>query len=217
MNNHLIYKRYYLILFITLVTISYNLLYLNKDSDIEKFLNERTTLISSEYNNIYKKNRNLADLVFKTNLNKPVILKLFKEKQRGVLYNKLQKDYSELKAFNIYQLQFYLPNNSSFLRMHQPLKYDDNLTKERQTVQYVNKYKKNIHGFEIGKTSDAFRFIYPMFLNDAYIGSVEISFSTLSFLEDIKKHYDIKSSLYLNKKVIDTKILESEKINYILS
>ncbi len=217
MQNYLMDKRYFLLLFIVLVTISYNLIHQNKQTMIQNYLNERTTLISSEYNFLYKKNKDIADLVFTTNLNKPEILNFFKNRQRSSLLNRLQNDYLELKSFNISQLHFHLPDNNSFLRMNKPLQYGDSLHKFRESIEFVNKYQKHTHGFEIGKTSDAFRFIYPMFVNSQYIGSVDISFSALSFVDGIKKHYDVKSNLHIEKKIVDLKVSQREKPNYIQS
>jgi hypothetical protein len=47
--------------------------------------------------------------------------------------------------------------------MHKPSKYGDNLTFIRESVAYVNKFKKPIDGFEEGRIFNGFRFVYPLF------------------------------------------------------
>ena len=100
-------------------------------------------------------------------------------KIRQKLYKHLFADYERLrKLVSLRQLHFHLPDNRSFLRMHRPSKFGDDLTQIRPTVAYVNKNKKSIDGFETGRVLDGFRFVYPLFdAEKNYLGSVEVSFS----------------------------------------
>jgi diguanylate cyclase (GGDEF)-like protein len=207
-------KRYLLILFVILVAISYNIIHNSKQKSIDSYILERTLLINTEYLSIYKKNKEIADLIFKTSLNKPALLKPFKERKRGSLLNKIQEDYNELKAFDVEELQFCLPNDHSFLRVHKPFKYGDDLSIDRKMIHFVNLNKKYIHGFEASKESDAFRFIYPLNLHEQYIGSVEISFDALSFIDRVKEHFDVKGELLIKKSVIDSKFLKNREKSY---
>ncbi|MFT5660311.1 MAG: signal transduction histidine kinase [Sulfurimonas sp.] len=101
--------------------------------------------------------------------------------------------------------------------MHAPMMYGDDLSTIRKSVVYVNKYNKQIHGFEEGKLSNGFRFIYPMFDKEKYIGSVEISFSALSILTNIMKNYDVFTNMLVRKSVVDRIISKKEQTFYILS
>ena len=210
-------RRYFILLFILLITIVHHVIHFNKDLAIDNYLNEKTILMSQKFHVIYKHNEETADLVFKTLINKKEILKLFKAKKRDELHTKLLESYTELKAFNIRQLHFHLPNNDSFLRMHRPSKFGDNLSRDRLTVKYVNENKSYINGFEEGKIFNGFRYVYPLFDDKEHIGSVEISFSALSFIKHIQDSYKIRSNFLIDKKVVNLKIFKEEHSNYVES
>jgi len=114
-------------------------------------------------------------------------------------------------------LHFYLPNNDSFLRFHQPKKFGDNLAFVRETVAYVNKNKKPIDGFEEGENFNGYRFIYPLFNNNIYIGSVEVAFSAYSIIYEIIESFKVPSNFLVSKEIVDTKVFKGKKSNYISS
>ena len=79
----------------------------------------------------------MADLIFETEIDKSQIIELFKNRNREKLYQHLLINYKKFRSFSVRQLHFHLPNNDSFLRMHRPTKFSDNLSKARLTVKYV--------------------------------------------------------------------------------
>lgn len=210
-------KRYFIFLFLSLVLLTYMLILSYQENSTTKHLNNKTESIYLEYQVIYDKHKALADLIFMTEINKPKIINLFKEKQRTKLHEFLLSSYTTLRKFNVRQLQFHLPNNDSFLRMHRPSKFGDNLSKDRLTVKYVNENLMPVDGFEEGKVYNAFRFVYPLFKDTQHIGSVEISFTALAFIKDIVKHYNVLSNFHIDKKIVDLKVFKDEKNNYIQS
>ena len=179
---------YLSILFILLYSIAYAFV----TNDEKKRTNielvnalERTSVEYKLIYNIYKKN---SRLIFKQFVNKPKILQIMadintsnKDIQRKKLYNQLKVEYALGKKLGIKLVQFHLPNNESFLRMHKLEKYGDNLSKYRYCVGYVNRFHKPISGFEQGKVIDGFRFVYPLSKDNKHIGSVEVSVNTQAF------------------------------------
>ena len=210
-------RRYFISLFIILVFIIYNIIYGINGRTVEMFLTKKTNFMFLEYKTIYHNHQNIADLIFETEINKPQIIELFKNRQREKLYEYLLDNYKKFRTFSKRQLHFHLPNNDSFLRMHRPLKYGDNLSKARLSVKYVNENKKPIDGFEEGKIFNGFRFVYPMFDSLKYIGSVEVSFSALAFVQEITKNYKIRSNFLIDKNVVSEKVFKSEQSNYVQS
>jgi len=217
MKINLLKKRYFLLLFIFLIFILHSIVHDKKIKTIDGYLTNRTNLIYLEYKVIYNNNKNMADLIFKTEINTPKIITLFKNRQRNELFKEVTSHYQTFRNFSVRQVHFHLPNNNSFLRMHRPKKFGDNLSKARLTVKYVNENQKYIDGFEEGKIFNGFRFVYPLFDDKRHIGSVEISFSALAFIKDIAKNYKIKSNLLIDKNVVNEKVFKSEQSNYIQS
>lgn len=196
---------------------------------IEKILSTNAKKIHLEFNSIYKKHKLFADIIFDSYIkNEPSILFIInqansankeqKEELRNDLYTFLLKDYAYLsQLLNVRQLHFHLKNNESFLRMHRPSRYGDNLTFIRSTVTYVNKYKIPIDGFEEGRIYNGFRFVYPLFFNEKHIGSAEVSYSSYEIILDMINDYNIFSNLLINEQVIQHKVFEDQKANYIKS
>jgi signal transduction histidine kinase len=211
-------KELFVVAFIITSIIVYFLLSHSYKINVQNHLETKSEQIYLEYKVIYDSFQTLADIIYKTTINKQEIISLFKNRQRKELQKSLENTYEKLRKYNLRQLHFHLPNNDSFLRMHRPNKFGDNLTKVRPTVRYVNENKTYIHGFEEGKIFNGFRFVFPLSDTDGtHLGSVEISFSSLFFIKDIMKNYSVISNLLMDKKIVDEKVFADEKKNYIQS
>lgn len=192
-----------------------------KDMRIDEYLKQKTMFYTQSYNVIYDHYKNLSRVIFEIEVNKPAVLKILSDinttnmdTQRDKLYIELKDTYSMLKQYNLKQLHFHRPSNESFLRFHRPKKYGDDLSQIRQTVAYVNKYQKFIDGFEEGRIYNGYRFVYPLFEENKYLGSVEISFSTHAMSANITQKYNLPSYFLIKKEVVDKKLFQSEKHNY---
>jgi len=217
----------FFIIFIIFTFISYNVLEYEKQTKINNILNTKTNEFKILYDAIYNQYKEESNLIFLTLINKGKVLDLYKKLQnadqqeknnlRKELFEFLKNDYKSLKVIYLRQLHFHLKNNESFLRMHRPNKYGDDLTNIRATVAYVNKYKKPVHGFEEGRIFNGFRFVFPIVSDQKHLGSVEISFSADIIVSKLLKDFNHHANLHINKKVIDEKVFKSEKSNYIPS
>ncbi len=125
--------------------------------------------------------------------------KLFAEGEREQLANELVPTFKVIKEqFNARQFQYHTPPATSFLRMHKPEKFGDDLSSFRQTVVETNQLKKNIMGLERGVAGLGVRGISPVFSNGQHIGSVEFGMSFgQPFFENFKRKYNVDISLYI--------------------
>ncbi len=64
------------------------------------------------------------------------------------------------------QYHFVFPDNIVFLRMHKPSKFGDDLTNIRTDFNFTNKNLEVVRGFAQGRTSHAFRNVYPIINNN---------------------------------------------------
>lgn len=71
-------------------------------------------------------------------------------------------------------MQFHFPDGTSFLRMHQPEEFGDPLAELRPLIKTITQKKQYQEGFEVGRHIDAFRYVFPLFHEGNYIGSVEL-------------------------------------------
>lgn len=226
MNKKLIIN--FIILYLVVIGIFTSFLIFDFNETKDNYLENKTNQHYLEFKAIYNKHKNISNIIFDTQINQPQIISLFKnahkssELEKNItrerLFSILEDKYEKLKEYDLKQLHFHLPNNNSFLRMHRPKKFGDNLTTIRETVAYVNKYEEYIHGFEEGRISNGFRFVYPLFSkDDEHIGSVEISFSALALIKAIKKTFHQSSNFLIRKDIVEKKVFKEEKKNYIQS
>jgi len=82
-----------------------------------------------------------------------------------------------------------MSNGYSFLRMHRPDAYGDPLADIRPMIRQITKEHKFISGYEVGVNDDGFRYIFPLFYNNTYIGSVETSVPLLTFVNFFSNEY----------------------------
>jgi len=146
------------------------------------------------------------------------------EKQKDILrtqlYNHLLPQYKSMILRGYYQVQFMFPDNTSFLRMHKPSKFGDNLKGIRYSYNYTNTTQQPISGFEKGRTSHAFRNVFPIFDNkETYLGAYELSFLSDTIQSDLSNINKIHSHFLVHKNIFDAKIWEKKDniITYISS
>jgi PAS domain S-box-containing protein len=106
---------------------------------------------------------------------------------RGRLYRQLFPAYQAIKADIPLQLQFYLPDGTSFLRFHKPDRYGDPLLGFQNSVRLANEEKQPVHGFETGKVRSGFRYVYPLFQGEHHLGSIAVSVTAKGIRDSLAK------------------------------
>jgi PAS domain S-box-containing protein len=103
------------------------------------------------------------------------IITAFAERDRERLYKLSLPKLNVLKRENGYfnKIHFYLPDGHSFLRVHDPETWGDDLIKTRPSLQNILKEKKPISGFEVGSHGGFFWAIAPVYYQERFVGAVE--------------------------------------------
>ena len=137
--------------------------------------------------------------------------KIEKKIIRDELYKFLKPMYKRIHSRGILQFQFVFPNNISFLRMHKPNKFGDDLTDVRYSFRHVNKTKEVVKGFEQGKTTHAFRYVFPIFdKNNKHLGAVEISLASYALQDKLLNVNKIHSHFLVDKNIFNVKAWEDK-------
>lgn len=104
------------------------------------------------------------------------LVELLKKKDRETVY-KLFKHKWELlheKESLLHVMHFHLKDGSSFLRMHKPEVFSDNLI-DRPMIKEIHHSHQMISGYETGKYASLYRVITPIFdEKQTYIGALEL-------------------------------------------
>lgn len=143
----------------------------NMVSAIEKFtfiLEEE--LLQNAINNEIEK----MDMALSAISTDSEVTKNFAERDRDGLYQATKPAYDSLKELGVTQIHFHTPDIHSFLRMHNPEKYGDDLSTTRRTIVDANKTHKKVMALETGAAGIGFRVIHPIFYQGEFVGTVEI-------------------------------------------
>ncbi|MFL9827065.1 cache domain-containing protein [Rhodoplanes sp. SY1] len=102
----------------------------------------------------------------------------FAARDREALAGLLVPDFGRLKdQHRVVQMQFHTAPATSFLRVHRPEKFGDDLSAIRQTVVEVNRSGKPVSGLENGVEGLGIRGVVPVLHQGRAVGSVEIGMS----------------------------------------
>ena len=129
----------------------------------------------------------------------PQVQEAFANGNREELLKTFLPAFKLLKTdYAVRQFQFHLPPATSFVRIHKPEKFGDDLSSFRQTVLDTNRDKTATVGLEKGVAGLGVRGVMPVFNGEAHIGSVEfgMSFGT-PFFEAFKQRFDVEAALYV--------------------
>ncbi len=104
----------------------------------------------------------------------PRVQEALSRKDRKELLQVVSPIYRVLKKdLGVAQFQFHIPPATSFLRLHKPGKFGDDLSSFRKTVVQANRFKAPSVGVEKGVAGMGIRGVVPVFLQGRHAGSVE--------------------------------------------
>ncbi len=225
-------KRRPLLLGYTLIFILFQLLLAGfllqeKNTDQESYLQQilAQEKISQEATIAFY--RMQAQLLYNSFVNRPEILTLLhdaaeagteeKNQLRSQLYEGFSPTYALIKKDLFPQVHFVLADGTSFLRMHKPEQFGDNLSTIRPSIKKVNLERRYLEGFEVGRHTDAFRFIFPLSHEGTYLGSVDFSLTPALFQETISQQYKTDYRFILKKSIADRTLLASDRKRFLTS
>lgn len=131
--------------------------------------------------------------------NMPEVQEAFARQDREALLADLAANYALLDAqFGVNQAQFHLAPATSFLRLHKPEKFGDDLTDLRQTVVIANAEKRIVTGLEGGVAGYGIRGVVPVSYAGEMIGTFEFGLDFgAAMLEDLKTEHNAEFTVYL--------------------
>ncbi|MBF0339409.1 MAG: methyl-accepting chemotaxis protein [Magnetococcales bacterium] len=105
------------------------------------------------------------------------------------------------REHGVEQFQFHTPPATSWLRVHKPEKFGDDLSGFRHTVVVTNKNQKPTRGLEGGVAGIGVRGVVPVLHQGRHVGSVEFGLSLgQSFFDIFKQMNGVDVALHLRDK-----------------
>ncbi len=154
--------------------------------------------------------------------NSESIKQALKQNNRNLAIKNLENLSKNLKTFTPFKntkVHIHTKDNRSFIRSWKLDKYGDDLSNFRDSVVKVNKTKKVINTFEIGKMGLSLRSIVPVMDYGVHLGSLEFIQGINSVAKSFDKADDA-SLLLMDKRVSSVELFNKEKVfktNYIIS
>ncbi len=184
-----------LLIILIILTLQFLILFVNDSRALNKNLQDSVRNIIDfkciSFCNSIKEYEKIGNMYLNGLMANEEIINAFKEKDRERLIKLTKKSYDNLKKEGkVEQMQFHESPAKSFLRLHMPSKYGDDLSTFRKTVVTANKEKKEVSGIEIGVGDVGVRIVRPVFTEEGeHIGSVEYGGNiNTKFIEEFLKN-----------------------------
>ena len=145
------------------------------------------------------------------------IINSFERKDRDKLlsltlpvYEKLQKENKYLQV-----MHFHTTDTKSFLRLHKPTKFGDDLSSIRHMINKVNTSKVKQIGIEVGRYGIHYRVALPVFnASKDFLGVFEFGINVNYILEIFKNKYDFETILLFKKDIFKIMFKNANGIEY---
>ncbi|MBD3815298.1 MAG: SpoIIE family protein phosphatase [Halothiobacillus sp.] len=193
------------ILLLTVVVMSAMVAFVTFDTEQRARHDEQRELdlLSLAFNNELSTLNNFALGLATEVANNPQVQIDLKNRDRQALEKLVMPAYQALKhKFEIAQYQFHLPPAISFLRVHDPKKFGDDLSSFRPIVVAANEKDEPLSGIEVGRAGLGVRGIAPIRYDNQHIGTVEFGIDLgPKFLSQLKNRYGVDWQVVLLSKV----------------
>ena len=216
MQNINKYVIYILALFFLINGAIYYITNKNAEQRVHIALKQNMHNLQTHYNLLLESQKITANTTYQSTISSKRLIDIIEQANHSSIEEKkilrqelielLTLKYDRAKQKGVLQFQFVFPDNKSFLRMHKPSRYGDDLTDIRDDFKIVNETLKPIRGFVQGRVAHGFRNTFPIFSSSGkHIGAMEVSFSSDSFQWYLNNISHIHSHFLVNKDVFTAK------------
>lgn len=129
----------------------------------------------------------------------PEVQKAFVRQDRKALLDHLSAMYQRLQDdFGTEQIHFHTPPATSFLRVHRPEQFGEDMSSYRSTILRALETGQGVGGLELGDTGYGIRGVVPIKVHGEPMGTVEVGFSFgAPFIREFKARYNCDLTLYV--------------------
>jgi diguanylate cyclase (GGDEF)-like protein/PAS domain S-box-containing protein len=136
---------------------------------------------------------------------------------RQALFDRVAPAWRQMQEqYALRQLHFHLPPAKSYLRVHAPDHFGDDLSSIRPIIVNTNHTGKSQTGFEIGRVYSGIRGVTPVWYTHqdgtlAHVGALEAGASVDSVLSRLAPMLDAELTLLLNRKDVEQTVWDEFK------
>lgn len=169
------------------------LLHQNWQYKQDQFLDQHAGVVATAYHASVDSYALATQILVAESIRRPEVIATF---ARGVdgdpaardqLHRLLTRTYDDLVKHGIRQLHFHTATGHSYLRFHAPDKFGDPLFDVRPSLRIASAENRNVFGFEPGRITSGFRYVFPLFAGERHLGGVETSVTFRSIRETMAR------------------------------
>jgi len=185
---------------------------------------EEASSVEASFASVIDSFATAAQLIHEELVRDPVVMACLAAAARGPdedrasarrrLWDRVQPLYRSLEDNGFRQFHFHQPGARSFLRMHRPEKYGDDLSTVRPSIVRAQAVGFPVMGFEEGRIFNGFRYVFPVSDDVGPLGSVEISISFDAIRPRLERVSPRRYTLALKRSVVETKVFGDEQHRY---
>ena len=171
---------------------------MQQQEQIKKVKNANTQKVRKLYDKVRALHQEFYEHRILANINSVGVKEAFARNDREMLYSLSYGRFEALVKENKYLLlmQFHQSDSKIFLRMQDKERYGDFISNSKSMAREMHLKKVPISGFEESDGKLLYRMMYPIFLDNVYLGAVELGFSAEFILKDLEDVYNLSSALY---------------------
>jgi signal transduction histidine kinase len=209
-------KTFLIILSIALTTLMvYALMENDQNHQVHTVFEEQNTQVLDNYYNQFMQTVTFSLKSYAANIAKDrEILESFEKREREKTFYHSQKYYTSISNHFYGQtiMQFHLPDNTSFLRLHKPDHFGDNLAEYRESMNMEEKENNQMFFFEMGKYGLFYRLMTPLYNHGKFLGTFEIGVSANFFMNIVYRMQGVLSSVLIDKDHMPKELIEDHPI-----
>jgi len=224
--NDEIKKRIFASLIITFIFLSIAFYFYNEYlEECEKFHKSELNTIKAEISSLSSTYSRFADYIYQQVINNEDILEImynaykrkppYRDELRSDLLSLTENSFELIKEYDFGTMQFHFINGINFLRLNEPDYFGDNVFDYLISVKTASQLKEKVESYEIGKTFNGFRYVFPLKYENEYIGTVDIAVNLEAVINILKELYPEREIIYvLEKEALEVKMDESDISEY---
>lgn len=197
----------------------------SKERALDKSISNAQQNFISTYNTVFTTYTTVPKVIFDSRINNQYIASLlaeaskankeYKELLRQDLFKQLKDHYyGPFVEAGFKELHFHLKNKESFLRFSDPDTHSDSILSLRHSIDLVHQNKTAVEGFEAGKYFSGYRYVYPLFFQDKFIGSVGMTLSIDTYLQMAKDALGGEQRFIVKKEFLPEQVNTAAKKEY---
>lgn len=194
--------------------LSFFVLFLSYRTRLETAKRESIEQMQSAVSSTIEIYGRLAEMAFDETAHRPEIRELYLKAQgsirpgeraflRDTIARQLEPSFRKFTYYQLRLLNLVTPDGTVFLRMHDPDRHGDNVLPASSLQAEALKNRTPKRGFEIGTTHNLYRYSFPLFFGNAFLGSAEFGLSSPAVLAQLKRQFPGHYTLLLRKDLLD--------------